>query len=113
MAAAAGNIVKLFVGQLPGSGVQPVKTGLCLLPCQFDVIFLCKRHEFLGRLCRFCLFNQFGCDLVFHCEISSCFGSVDFLLFEVDCKVVTVSAITEFFRKQRTPQPCFFLHFSQ
>ena len=54
IAAAAGHVVQLVVGQLAGLVVQPVKVHLGLLLGQLNTVLLCQRQQLLGRLCRLC-----------------------------------------------------------
>ena len=55
VAAAAGHVVQLVVGQLAGLGMQPVKVRLGLLLGQLNTVFLCQRQQLLGGLRRPCL----------------------------------------------------------
>ena len=55
MAAAAGDVVKLVVAQLARLRVEQVEIRLRAFLRQLHAVFLGKRHDLLGGLCRLCL----------------------------------------------------------
>ena len=59
VAAAAGYVVQLVVGQLAGLGMQPVKIRSRALFGQFNAVFLCESHEFFGSFHFLCFCKQF------------------------------------------------------